>query len=111
MGITLQTLDKDQKKTLKIIISGKLGNVIQKEYRQAYENNPADAYIIDLGKVESIDSSGLGMMLLMRDFAGGDHADISIINCSKHILDIFNVTCFHKLFKIDQLKNNQTKPC
>lgn len=92
---------------IKIVVSGKLGNTVQKNFRRAYEDNPAKTYIIDLSDVDSIDSSGLGMMLLMRDFVGGKNANIEIINCSDHILDIFNVTCFHKLFTIAQFGDKQ----
>jgi len=95
--------------TTKIVISGKFGNGIQKAFRNAYEENKAKSYIIDLDKVENMDSSGLGMMLLMRDFVGGEDSDIEIINCSEHILDILHVTCFHKLFKINQLDDKQAK--
>lgn len=101
MGIQVEII-KDNEETIKLVISGKFGNVIQKEFRKAYEENKAKAYVIDLGNVENMDSSGLGMMLLMRDFVGGENSDIEIINCSDHILDILKVTCFYKLFKINQ---------
>ena len=100
MGVHVEIMPSNN--AVKIAPTGKLGNVIQKEFRKAYEENSANQYIIDLANVESIDSSGLGMMLLMRDFVGGKSANISITNCSDHILDILTVTCFYKLFNIAQ---------
>ncbi len=91
-------------KTLQITISGTLGNDVHKEFRESYENKSPSSYIIDLGGANNIDSSGLGMLLLLRDFAGGEDADIRIINCSKTVLDIFNVTCFFQLFNIPEHK-------
>lgn len=96
---------RNKEDSVKITIYGKLGSAVQKEFRKTYEENPAKNYVIDLEKVDGMDSSGLGMMLLMRDHVGGANSDIELINCSEHILDILNVTCFYKLFKIAQFDN------
>ncbi len=90
--------------TLKIQVKGILGNKVQREFRAAYENAQAGKYVIDLQNTDNIDSSGLGMLLLLRDFAGGESAKVELINCSEHILDIFNITNFFKLFSIPQAK-------
>lgn len=88
------TATKTDANTLTIKVQGTLGNSIHKEFRAAYESNDASKFIVDLSATENIDSSGLGMLLLFRDFAGGDDSNIQIINCTDHILDIFHVTCF-----------------
>ena len=93
-------------KTLKISISGTLGNDIHKEFRESYEKNTSESYIIDLGHASNIDSSGLGMLLLLRDYAGGEDSNITIMNCSQTILEIFNVTCFYRLFNIPEYKGS-----
>ena len=100
MSVNCQLVPDKQELILKI--NGGLGNKIQREFRKAYENNPCKKYTIDLAGSSNIDSSGLGMLLLLRDFAGGEKSNIEIINCSDHILEIFHVTCFYKLFKIPQ---------
>ncbi len=91
-------------KTVRISVSGTLGNDVHKQFRESYEKSPSSSYIIDLGNASNIDSSGLGMLLLLRDFAGGEEADITIVNCSQTILEIFNVTCFFRLFNIPEYK-------
>lgn len=95
--------------TVKILVFNTLGNDIHREFRKAYEENPAQAYVVDLANATNIDSSGLGMLLLMRDFTGGDESNIKIINCTDHILDIFHVTCFYRLFKIPQYVPRNSK--
>lgn len=102
--MTVSISQQNEGKTLQVSISGTLGNDIHKEFRDAYENNSSDSYIIDLGHASNIDSSGLGMLLLLRDFAGGENSDITIVNCSQTILEIFNVTCFYRLFNIPEYK-------
>ena len=96
------TASKIDANTLKISIDGVLGNVMHKEFRTAYEEEQANKYIIDLANATTIDSSGLGMLLLFKDHAGGEKSDIEIINCSDHLLDIFHLTCFFRLFKIPE---------
>ncbi|MDX1810448.1 MAG: STAS domain-containing protein [Gammaproteobacteria bacterium] len=96
--------EKVDDKTVKINISGTLGNQIQREFRAAYEQSNASKFIIDVQKAPNIDSSGLGMLLLLRDFAGGDDSHVEILNCSDHVLDILKITNFEKLFKIPQVK-------
>jgi len=100
--VSISTSSQNNGKTLKISVSGTLGNDIHKEFRESYEKHASSSYIVDLGHANNIDSSGLGMLLLLRDFAGGEEADITIINCSKTILEIFNVTCFFRLFDIPE---------
>ena len=48
-----------------------------------------------------MDSSALGMLLLLRERAGGDRAAIEITHCSPEIRKIFAVSNFDRLFKID----------
>lgn len=96
------TAIKTDTNTLTITINGVLGNLMHKEFRAAYEGQEVTRYIIDLASAETIDSSGLGMLLLFKDYAGGDKADIEIIHCSDHLLDIFHLTCFFRLFKIPE---------
>lgn len=102
--MSITTESQDEGKTLKISISGTLGNDVHKEFRNAYESSKSSAFIIDLGHANNIDSSGLGMLLLLRDHSGGEDSNITIINCSQTILEIFNVTCFYRLFNIPEYK-------
>ncbi len=59
---------------------------------------PARSYVIDLGEVASMDSSALGMLLLLREHAGGDRADIRIVNAGSALRGTLKVAGFDKLF-------------
>jgi len=95
---------------LKLSVDTTLSNVLHKEFRAAYENKSAEKIIIDLCHEENIDSSGLGMLLLLRDYSGADSANIEIINCSDNVLNIFHITCFFRLFHIPQYKDHKPVP-
>ncbi|MDH5358655.1 MAG: STAS domain-containing protein [Gammaproteobacteria bacterium] len=97
MNISTNT---DGKKQI-IKIAGRFDFSVQGEFRSAYEHVPANSqFVIDFTKVEYMDSSALGMLLLLRDYAGGNSANIELINCRPEIGNILEISNFHKLFTI-----------
>ena len=58
----------------------------------------ARSYVIDLGEVSSMDSSALGMLLLLREHAGADRAEIRIVNADSSLRGTLRVAGFDKLF-------------
>jgi anti-anti-sigma factor len=84
-----------------IQVSGRFDFSVQAEFRKAYESvEPTMQFIIDFREADYIDSSALGMLLLARDYAGGDKAKIEIVNCGPEIKNILEISNFQKLFKI-----------
>lgn len=97
------TSDFDQnEKRLKITIEGRFDFSLHSDFRSAYEGagSEAKSFLIDLGETSYIDSSALGMLLLLRDFAGGGESDITIANCNDDVKKVFTVSNFHQLFHI-----------
>jgi HptB-dependent secretion and biofilm anti anti-sigma factor len=62
------------------------------------ERKPSRSYVVDLGDVSSMDSSALGMLLLLREHAGGDRAEIRIVNADTALRGTLRVAGFDKLF-------------
>lgn len=58
----------------------------------------ARSYVIDLGEVSSMDSSALGMLLLLREHAGADRSEIRIVNAGSSLRGTLRVAGFDKLF-------------
>ena len=100
MTITSE-LDGDSK-TLTISIEGRFDFSSHKSFREAYETNGdgADNYLIDMADANYIDSSALGMLLLLRDHAGGDNAQVEITNCTADVKKILTISNFDQLFTI-----------
>ncbi|ARN75414.1 STAS domain-containing protein [Oceanicoccus sagamiensis] len=87
---------------LTINIEGRFDFSSHQEFRRSYEvvsNKPA-SYIIDMKATSYLDSSALGMLLLLRDYAGGDNSNISIANCNDDVKKILSISNFEQLFKI-----------
>jgi anti-anti-sigma factor len=87
---------------LTISIDGRFDFSSHQEFRKAYEElaKKPDQFIIDMNSTTYLDRSALGMLLLLRDFAGGDHADIRIVRCNEDVKKILTISNFEQLFKI-----------
>lgn len=88
---------------LTIKVSGRFDFSAHQEFRQTYESAPVDVarYVIDMSEATYLDSSALGMLLLLRDFAGGDSASIRIINSNADVKKILTISNFGQLFSIE----------
>lgn len=81
-------------------ISGHFGFGLHKQFRDAWLGSPrGQKFVIDMAQVEHIDSAALGMLLVLREQAGGDQANIEIANCSPTIYKLLQVADFQSLFK------------
>ena len=85
-----------------ITIEGRFDFSSHRDFREAYESHGSDvsSYVIDMSDAVYLDSSALGMLLLLRDFAGGNDADIRVTNCSDDVKKIFSISNFEQLFSI-----------
>lgn len=84
-----------------INIQGRFDFSLQSEFRQSYElAAPSSNFVVDFAATDYIDSSALGMLLLLRDYAGGDSANIDIVHCRNEIKNILEISNFQKLFQI-----------
>jgi anti-anti-sigma factor len=92
---------------LTISLAGRLDFAKHELFNEAYASQPADRvkhYVLDMRALTYLDSSALGMLLLLKDYASKS-AKISIINCSKDVCKIFEIANFDQLFEIANLKN------
>ena len=60
----------------------------------------ARSYVIDLEGVTSMDSSALGMLLLLREHAGGDEADIRVVSAGTELRNTFRVAGLDRLLTV-----------
>ena len=94
-------LDSNLQKLI-IAIDGRFDFSAHKDFRDAYEDldEKPSSYQIDMTEAQYIDSSALGMLLLLRDHAGGDSADVEIVNCNADVKKILTISNFDQLFTI-----------
>ena len=87
---------------LTITIQGRFDFNTHQAFRDAYQHvgNSAERYVVDLGGATYLDSSALGMLLLLRDHAGGDRANVRLVNCNPDVRKVLSVSNFEQLFAI-----------
>ncbi|MNO61881.1 STAS domain protein [compost metagenome] len=87
---------------LSIVIEGRFDFGAHQDFRNAYERVEITPkrYVVDLKGATYLDSSALGMLLLLRDHAGGDQAQISLIHCNADVRKILSISNFQQLFDI-----------
>jgi len=100
MPVAAHRIDDGQ--TLVIRVDGRFDFSTHQAFRDAYEQaDPAvNRYVVDLAEATYLDSSALGMLLLLRDHAGGDSSRISIENCNSDVRRILSISNFEQLFSI-----------
>ncbi len=55
---------------------------------------------LDFSQTQYIDSSALGMLLMLREELGGDDADIELVNCAQEVRNLLDLAQFGTLFTI-----------
>jgi anti-anti-sigma factor len=100
MPITSQASADGQ--NIQIKVDGRFDFSTYEQFRAAYKQaaGAGTRYVIDMRQTEYMDSSALGMLLLLRERSGGDNADIKIINCNPEIRQVFRIAQFERLFDI-----------
>jgi len=99
MSVTSERSSDGQQLTINI--KGRFDFSTHQDFRAAYENvAEAKRYVVDLKETHYLDSSALGMLLLLRDHAGGERADVRLVNCSPDVVKILAISNFSKLFQI-----------
>lgn len=100
MGINMTVSDDGSKVT--ISVAGKFDFQLYDEFRASYADTAGHGidYVVDLSDTDYLDSSALGMLLLLREHAGGEASNIEITQASPEVRKILDVANFGKLFKL-----------
>jgi len=90
----------DDKQTLMIWVEGRFDFQLHREFREAYRDvGGVKAVVIDLSQTIYVDSSALGMLLLLRESLG--NAKISLSNINAKIRMVLTIAHFDRLFTFD----------
>lgn len=84
-----------------IAISGRFDFNQNEAFRRSYETQPAGTrFVVDLARVQYVDSSALGMLLLLRRHAGNTKEGVSLINASRDVSRVLEIAKFHQMFTV-----------
>lgn len=84
-----------------LYIKGRFDIACYEAFNHAYKDlvGQTDQFQVDLSMTTFMDSSALGMLLLLREKAG-DSAHIELVNANDEVAKILQIAQFHQLFTI-----------
>lgn len=87
-----------------IRLDGRFDFSAHREFRdavnQAMQAGNVRQIRVDLGEVVYLDSSALGMLLMLRDKARTANREVSLSNCKGSVKQVLDIANFGKLFSI-----------
>ncbi|MDT8385001.1 MAG: STAS domain-containing protein [Gammaproteobacteria bacterium] len=87
---------------LTMAIEGRFDFNIHSEFRNSYRDLPATTkFVIDLGKATFMDSSAMGMLLLLREHVGEKTESIRLQNCKPDVRKILSISNLDKMFIVE----------
>lgn len=90
-------------KTFTMKVSGRFDFSMLQSFKSAYESAEPkpEFFVVDLKESDYLDSSALGMLLALRDHAGGDDGHVKITHCNADVKKILVITKLDELFQIE----------
>lgn len=102
MALNIKVRNKKDK--VRLVLKGRFDFHSNADFRRVYEEelqeNRSGGIEVDFRGVDYMDSSALGMLLLLKERAGAVNREISLVNCSGTIRQILDVVNFSKMFAI-----------
>ena len=93
--------ESEEGEMVTLAVKGQFIFDMHSEFRDAYRDRPASVtYILDLDSTEYMDSSALGMLLLIREHVGSDKDRVVIKNAAPQIRKLLEVARFDRFFRI-----------
>ena len=97
------TITKDAAKAT-IKLNGRFDLNTHRDFRAAYESLITDSEVkavtVDFAGVDYLDSSALGMLLMLRDKMSGVNKDVSLTGVQGNVKQVLDIANFGKLFRI-----------
>lgn len=89
-------------KTVKVVVEGRFDFNCQNEFKEVItQYSGQNRFLIDLSRVTYMDSAALGMLLLLRDHAGGGQEKIILKSAPPATLDVLRIANFDRLFTVE----------
>jgi anti-anti-sigma factor len=100
--MTLQTQIQDN--VGRIVMKGRFEFKVHKKFKEAYsglfDNEAVRVIEIEMSKLYYLDSSALGMLMLLNERAKSANKTISLVNPSGLVEQVLEVANFNRLFNI-----------
>jgi anti-anti-sigma factor len=85
---------------LTLRVRGRFNFTCYQQFNEAVSGPAAARYVVDLSDADYMDSSALGMLLLLRDKVGLDNSRVQILSGAGQPHDVLKLANFHRLFHV-----------
>tara|TARA_B100000405_G_C16642025_1_gene395264 strand:- start:385 stop:726 length:342 start_codon:yes stop_codon:yes gene_type:complete len=101
--MTVTTTDEGGASQVVINVRGRFDFSKHREFReiQADLRGTEAEVVVDFADAQYMDSSALGMLLMLRESVGGENAEVTLRNCDGEIQKILAIANFQKLFTVN----------
>ncbi|MGQ5523728.1 STAS domain-containing protein [Chitinimonas sp. PSY-7] len=90
--------------TGRLVLSGQFDFSAHRDFRQASDEvlaaDSVREVLVDFQQVDYLDSSALGMLLLLKEKASSTGKSLSLVNCRETVRQVLEIACFGKIFTI-----------
>ncbi|RHW77093.1 STAS domain-containing protein [Colwellia sp. RSH04] len=100
--MTVKSTVKTEENKVIISVDDRFDFSLHQQFRDSYSeiNNKGQEYILDLSNTKYMDSSALGMILLLKDHVEMNASTLTISNPSDTVSKILEIAQFHRLMTI-----------
>lgn len=101
--MSVSTITSDDGKTINIVVSSQFDYSLHQAFRDAYRNveKSGVTFRVDLSKSNYMDSSALGMILLLKEHADKLGGRVIISRPNESVLKILSIANFDKFVTIE----------
>ena len=101
--MSIKIIMSEQEKSMTISIEERFDFSLHQQFREAYSqcSQPGVGFILELGETSYMDSSALGMILLLKDYAANLSGSVVIRNPNEEVNKILEIAQFHRLLTIE----------
>ncbi|MDH5377483.1 MAG: STAS domain-containing protein [Gammaproteobacteria bacterium] len=101
--MAINTNIQEDRNVVNITIAGIFDFDLHDEFRKAVgisRDYSHFKFVVDMGAVQDMDSSALGMLLLLRESVQGDPTRIELVKCQPDIKEMLLMANFDDMFTI-----------
>jgi HptB-dependent secretion and biofilm anti anti-sigma factor len=102
--MSIKKVISDENRQLTITIEDSFDFSAHQQFRSAYSeyNIVGGKVIVDLSKTTYMDSSALGMLLLLKDHVDELTGELILYKPNETVLNILEIAQFHRLMNVEQ---------
>jgi len=100
--MTVKKVIAENSRNVSITIEGRFDFSLHQQFRETYSscNDSGTQFLLELSKATYMDSSALGMILLLKDHAEKIGGNVLINRPSEEVNKILEIAQFHRLMTI-----------